>query len=150
MTDDKKLIRIQAKPSKPVLKKNCRGQISIGYGDSIENILDNLPDHVAYADIRFCCNIHYGYGGDEYTEASFEWTADETPKDFEKRVEIYKKKIKTYNTWYKKNEDLIVLEKKRRVKLKKSQDIKTLEKREDKVKREMEALERQRKKMGEL
>jgi hypothetical protein len=148
MTNNKALIHLRTKPKKPVLKKNCKGQVPVGYGDSIETILDSLPDRAAYAAINFCYETEHDCGG-EYTVTYFEWTADETPKDFEKRVEVYKKKIKTYNTWYKKNEDLIVLEEKRRVKLKKGRDMKTLEQLEAKVKREMEALERQRKKIGE-
>jgi hypothetical protein len=150
MKDNAALIRLRAKPIKPVLKKNYKGQLQVNSGDSIECILDNLPNNVAYADIRFYCDEYSDYGDYDGAKASFEWVSDEPLRDFEKREESYKKKIKSYNTWYKKHEDLIVLEEKRKVKLKTGRDLKTLEQLEAKVQREMKALERQRKKMEKL
>jgi hypothetical protein len=147
MTNNKALIRLRPKPKKPIRKKKRGSFIELTTGDSIEDILDRLPDQVAYADIKLDIEYRYDYDG-SYGAASFCWVADEPLKEYEKRLEEYKKKIKAWNTWYNANEDLIVLEEKRRVKLKKGRDLKTLEELEAKVQREVLALKRQREKLG--
>jgi len=137
MAKRKALIRLRGKPKKPVRIKNYTYRFTVWDGYSAKDVVDwaeafNVPlDQVLF---------EKDYYDDEH---AFIFCGEEPEGIFDKRVEEYAKKLKSYNEWYAKNKYVIEEEKA----LRKVEKADKKEKKKAKLQAEIAKLEKEMSKL---
>lgn len=137
-------LRLRGKPKKPIRKKAIPFEVGIYCGQSVEELLADLPKDMdlSVAEIDYT----YGYGRHD-VEMVVKYTRIETNEEFAARMSTYKKRLATYEKWYAENKEAIEEETLRRKKEKAWKEEKRLSRQKQKaiaelrkVKKKLEAL----------
>lgn len=101
-----KKFKLKPKPIKPVLRKGISKKESIMYdsGASLLATLEGIRDRgIDLARVQVAVETCPGYYGDVEVTAELWYNEDETQEEYDKRLEVYKKKKVIYDNWAKRN-----------------------------------------------